>query len=50
MKLGDAPARQGGPRENRFEGAGRSQPQGRRGNDAPAPSAMASAFAKLRGR
>ena len=50
MKLGDAPARQGGPRENRFEGAGRGQPQGRRGNDAPAPSAMASAFAKLRGR
>ncbi|QKD43637.1 RNA-binding transcriptional accessory protein [Alicycliphilus denitrificans] len=54
MKLDAAPARQGherGPRENRFEGAGRgyAQPQ-RRGNDPAPQSAMASAFAKLQGR
>ncbi|QIL80637.1 RNA-binding transcriptional accessory protein [Diaphorobacter sp. HDW4A] len=48
MKLDAAPARRDGPRDNRFEGAGRgyAQPQ-RRGNEAPQQSAMASAFAKL---
>jgi uncharacterized protein len=52
MKLGDAPARQGGdrgaPRDNRFEGAGRgyAQPQ-RRAPESTQQSAMASAFAKL---
>jgi uncharacterized protein len=49
MKLGEAPARRDGPRDNRFEGAARGQrPHGR---PAPAPAgntAMASAFAKLR--
>ena len=51
MKLDAAPARRDGPRENRFEGAGRgyAQPQ-RRGNDPAPQSAMASAFAKLQGR
>jgi uncharacterized protein len=52
MKLGDAPPRQGegrGPRDNRFEGAGRGQRAPHRGAPAPAAStAMASAFAKLR--
>jgi uncharacterized protein len=48
MKLGDAPARQGGARENRFEGAARGQRAPRR--DEPASStAMAGAFAKLQG-
>ena len=48
MKLDAAPARKDGPRENRFEGAGRGYAQpARRGNEAAAPSAMASAFAKL---
>jgi uncharacterized protein len=48
MKLDAAPARRDGPRENRFEGAGRgyAQPQ-RRSNDPAPQSAMASAFAKL---
>lgn len=47
MKLGEAPARRDGPRDNRFEGAGRGhQPQRRQDQAAPA-SAMASAFAKL---
>ena len=52
MKLGDAPPRQSGdrgaPRDNRFEGAGRSyqQPQ-RRVPESVQQSAMASAFAKL---
>ena len=52
MKLGDAPPRQSGdrgaPRDNRFEGAGRSyqQPQ-RRAPESVQQSAMASAFAKL---
>ncbi len=52
MKLDAAPARRDGPRENRYEGAGRGYAQpARRGNDAAAaPSAMASAFAKLKGR
>ncbi|MDD2545931.1 MAG: Tex family protein [Burkholderiaceae bacterium] len=50
MKLGDAPARpsgeRGAPQGNRFESAGR-QAQARRPAEAAAPSAMASAFAKL---
>jgi uncharacterized protein len=56
MKLGEAPARQAGkgPRNNRFEGAGRDQRQrGGGGYTSPpaagAGSAMASAFAKLQG-
>ncbi len=53
MKLGEAPRGGGearGARENRFEGAGRGQHGGRGGSDANAPSAMASAFAKLQKR
>jgi uncharacterized protein len=45
MKLGEAPRRDG-PRENRFEGAGRAQ---RAPQNAPASTAMGSAFAKLQG-
>jgi uncharacterized protein len=45
MKMGEA-ARQGGPRENRFEGAGRGQ---RPKQDAALGTAMGSAFAKLQG-
>jgi len=49
MKLDAAPARKDGPRDNRFEGAGRGQ-QVQRGRDAvPQGGAMASAFAKLQG-
>ncbi|CAN7452120.1 Tex family protein [Variovorax sp. LjRoot84] len=49
MKLDAAPARRDGPRENRFEGAGRGQ-QGPRRDNAPQPAGqMASAFAKLQG-
>ncbi|MBK7119196.1 MAG: RNA-binding transcriptional accessory protein [Comamonadaceae bacterium] len=49
MKLGEAPSRRDGPRDNRFEGAGRGQRAPHRGAPAPAAStAMASAFAKLR--
>ena len=56
MKLGEAPGQQGrrdGPRENRFEGAGRGQyaggPSGGGRSAGPAPStAMASAFSKLK--
>jgi uncharacterized protein len=49
MKLGEAPPRRDGPRDNRFEGAGRGQRAPHRGAPAPAAStAMASAFAKLR--
>ena len=51
MKL-DAAPRQGGdrgPRDNRFEGAGRGQQAPRRRDEPAAPSAMASAFAKLQG-
>jgi len=49
MKLGEAPPRRDGPRDNRFEGAGRGQRTAHRGPSAPAAStAMASAFAKLR--
>ena len=48
MKLGEAPPRRDGPRDNRFEGAGRGQRAPQRGGPAPASStAMASAFAKL---
>ena len=48
MKLDAAPARRDGPRDNRFEGAGRGFAQpARRTNEAPAQNAMASAFAKL---
>ncbi len=54
MKLDATPARRDGPRENRFEGAGRAgrgyaQPQ-RGGHESAPQSAMASAFAKLQGR
>ncbi|AVT16121.1 RNA-binding transcriptional accessory protein [Paracidovorax avenae] len=54
MKLDAAPARRDqdgrGPRENRFEGAGRGYAQpARRGADPAPQSAMASAFAKLQG-
>ena len=50
MKLGDAPARRDGPRDNRFEGANRQQQAPRRHAPAvPESSAMASAFAKLQG-
>ncbi|WP_370682365.1 Tex family protein [Comamonas sp. GB3 AK4-5] len=54
MKLDAAPARRDGPRDNRFESAGRGGSQGRggyaqpqRGNQPEQPNAMASAFAKL---
>ncbi|MES2633671.1 MAG: Tex family protein [Pseudomonadota bacterium] len=47
MKLGDAPPRQGGAGQNRFEGAGRGQRVAR--EQAPANTAMAGAFAKLQG-
>jgi uncharacterized protein len=49
MKLGEAPARRDGPRENRYEGAGRGQNASRYQNSAPQGNAMASAFAKLQG-
>ncbi|HEY8048444.1 MAG TPA: Tex family protein [Ramlibacter sp.] len=45
MKMGE-PARRDGPRENRFEGAGRGQ---RPRSDAPAGTTMGNAFAKLQG-
>ncbi|MDB5732998.1 MAG: rpsA1 [Variovorax sp.] len=49
MKLDAAPPRRDGPRDNRFEGAGRAQQAPRRDN-APQPAGqMASAFAKLQG-
>jgi len=51
MKLDAAPARRDGPRDNRFAAASRQQQPARgRDNAAPAPSAMASAFAKLQQR
>jgi protein Tex len=46
MKLGEAAARRDGPRENRYEGAGRGQ---RTSPAQPLNSAMAGAFAKLQG-
>ena len=53
MKLDAAPARRDGPRDNRFEGAGREHRQrGGGGYTSPPPatgSAMASAFARLQG-
>ena len=50
MKLDTAPARTGGPRENRFEGAGRGQrPPPQRQPEPTSQGAMASAFAKLQG-
>ncbi|MDP2067015.1 MAG: Tex family protein [Burkholderiaceae bacterium] len=51
MKLGEAPARRDGLRENRFEGAGRgaSARPGRAGA-VPTSTAMASAFDRLKGR
>ena len=50
MKLDAAPARRDGPRENRFEGAGRGQRPNQGGRAGSAPAAdnqMAAAFAKL---
>ncbi len=46
MKLGEAPGRRDGPRDNRYEGAGRGQraPQAQ-----PLNTAIAGAFAKLQG-
>lgn len=50
MKLGAPVARPGGPRENRFEGAGRGQQHGLRDRStATQQTAMAGAFAKLQG-
>ena len=50
MKLDAASARRDGPRENRFEGAGRGQrPTVQRPSEPASHSAMASAFAKLQG-
>ena len=46
MKLGDAPARRDGPRDNRFEGAARNE---RGPRNQPGQTAMAGAFAKLQG-
>ncbi|SFN09575.1 Tex family protein [Variovorax sp. OV329] len=48
MKLDSAPSRRDGPRDNRFEGAGRGQQQ-RRDNSPQPSSQMANAFAKLQG-
>ena len=53
MKLDAAPPRRDGPRDNRFEAAGRGRGPQRGAPDAAATgtaSAMASAFAKLKGR
>lgn len=47
MKLDAAPARRDGPRDNRFEGAGRGYTAAPRRNEPVAQNAMASAFAKL---
>jgi uncharacterized protein len=49
MKLDAAPARRDAPRENRFEqaGAGHRAPRAPARQEASAPSAMASAFARL---
>ncbi|MCA3237932.1 MAG: Tex family protein [Curvibacter sp.] len=48
MKLDAAPGRRDTLRENRFEGAGRGQQALRRQQDVAPPSAMASAFARLK--
>ncbi len=47
MKLDAAPARRDGPRENRYEGAGRGHAAPRHANGPAPQGAMASAFAKL---
>ena len=49
MKLDAAPGRRDGPRDNKFEGAGRGQQAPRRDNAPQAAGQMASAFAKLQG-
>jgi len=49
MKMDATPARRDGPRDNRFEGAGRSQRMPQRHHDPAPQGAMASAFAKLQG-
>ncbi|MDF1485708.1 Tex family protein [Ramlibacter sp. H39-3-26] len=49
MKLDAAPARRDGPRDNRFEGAGRGAGRWQGGGPAVGGSAMADAFAKLQG-
>ncbi|MDP3138839.1 MAG: hypothetical protein Q8N17_21205, partial [Burkholderiaceae bacterium] len=50
MKLDAAPARRDGPRDNRFEAAGRGRPAtGPRRDEVPAGTAMAGAFARLKG-
>ena len=48
MKLGDAPPRKDGPRDNRFEGAGRGRQPAHR-TPTPQSTAMASAFSRLQG-
>ena len=51
MRLDATPARRDGPRDNRFEGAGRGYAAPQRRTNEPAPQgAMASAFAKLQQR
>ncbi|MEJ7687467.1 MAG: Tex family protein [Variovorax sp.] len=49
MKLDAQPARRDGPRDNRFENAGRGQQAPRRDGAAQPAGQMASAFAKLQG-
>ncbi|MFM8576072.1 MAG: Tex family protein [Limnohabitans sp.] len=49
MKMDAAPAKRDGPRDNRFEGAGRGQRAPQRHSEPVGQSAMASAFAKLQG-
>ncbi|ARU04888.1 RNA-binding transcriptional accessory protein [Comamonas serinivorans] len=49
MKLDAQAPRRDGPRENRFESAGRGQRAGQARRDAPQATAMASAFSKLQG-
>ncbi len=49
MKMDAAPARRDGPRDNKFEGAGRGQRMPQRQHDPAPQGAMASAFAKLQG-
>ena len=49
MKMDAAPVRRDGPRDNRFEGAGRGQRMPQRHQDPAPQGAMASAFAKLQG-
>jgi len=49
MRTDAAPARRDGPRDNKFEGAGRGQRMPQRQHDPAPQGAMASAFAKLQG-